>query len=235
VRNPEKTDSTRSTPTWTAKVLEIDRVLLNEYGTPDLGNLSDPTDELFYILLSNRSDPNRYPDVFIKLKNHVGCWDRLDKVSIEEVSRLMEPIGLASQRSERFNKIAGILRERLGSVSLESIAAWEVGDALSFLKCLPGVGEKSARCVLMYCFGVDVFPIDSHIMRVASRLGLIPRRTSVIEAQRRFDSKLPTGIAKQLHVNLIVHGREVCRPSSPQCPKCCLRGLCPKKGIPHSK
>jgi endonuclease III len=220
---------------WLATLEKADQLLDARYSTPDLGNLPDPTDELFYILLSNKSDPSRYGDIFRKLREHLGSWDRLRHVDGGELALLLAPLGLADQRSARFVEIANTLYQVLGSVSLEPLREWSVPDALTFLATLPGAGEKSARCVLMYSLGADVFPIDSHVMRVSVRLGLVPSKWSLAKAQQRFDAWLPPGTSHRLHVNMVAHGRSLCRPTNPKCSDCPLTSFCPKKGVPKPR
>ena len=218
---------------WIERIRSIDRSLERAYRTPDLGNLPDSTDELFYILLSNRSDPARYPGVFRELKRELGIWDNLRKRSVSDVELILQPLGFAQQRADLFRRIAELLAQEFGRVTLEPLHDWTSDKRISFLRSLPGVGEKSARCVVTYTLGGDYFAIDVHILRIVRRIGLVPVDWTVEKAHRRFDLWLPSGIAERLHVNMVAHGRAICRGARPACERCPIFEICHRRGLPR--
>ena len=109
---------------------------------------------------------------------------------------------------------------------MHEMTAQEVFD---FLTRLPGMGPKSAFCVMMYSLKVDVFPVDVNVQRIAERMGAIPRRLKHYQAQKRLPALIPAGRSRELHIAMVAHGREVCLPRNPKCSDCCLRELC-KRG-----
>src|SRR5690606_32237692 len=114
-----------------------------------------------------------------------------------------------------------------GGVTLEPLKSLTDEDAETFLRSLPGVGPKAARCVLMYSLGRDVFPVDSHCRRVLARLGFVPKKVDRKAANDFLQALVPREIRYNLHVNLVHHGRAVCLPSLPNCGHCPLADLCP--------
>jgi len=202
-------------------------VMAAQYGSPRLGNVKEPTTELFYILLSNRSDPRRCAEAFTQLKARFRPWSRLLGACVDDVQGLLQPLGMDRVRAERMLAIAVRLQSDFGAVSLRPLRTWPVPQALRYLTALPGVGEKSARCVLMYSLGHDVSPVDAHQLRVMTRLGLLPEGTTVDTAHRLLDRWMPAGYARRLHVNVVAHGRAVCTARSPRCVECRLLSRCP--------
>jgi endonuclease III len=201
--------------------------LAQVYGSPRLGNVTDPTSELFYILLSNRSDPRRCTTAFRELKARFHPWSRLLQAQVPDVQVVLRALGMDRVRAERILGIAVRLHADFAAVSLAALRTWPVGEALSYLKGLPGVGEKSARCVLMYSLGHDVSPVDAHQLRIMKRTGLLAEDVTVDQAHRILDRWLPRGCARRLHVNLVAHGRAVCTARAPACGRCVLLERCP--------
>jgi endonuclease III len=215
---------------WRSRVGHVTAMLHDQYGSPRHGNMKDPTDELFYILLSNRTDPQRYINVFRDLRMRYRPWRRLMDATTGDLEQLLRPLGMERVRAHRILDIVHRLYEDFGSVSLNRLRNWQVEDSLNYLRSLPGVGEKTARCVLMYSFGHDITPVDVHQLRVLVRLGLLPEGTTPKRAHELLDNWLPSGIARCLHVNLLAHGRAVCTARGPRCDDCILRSSCPTSG-----
>jgi len=212
---------------WRRRLRQVGTLLGAEYGSPRLGNVKDATDELIYILLSNRTDPRRYPRVFREMRRRYRPWSRLLDVPLGELEFHLRPLGLEKTRAHRILAIAQRVYRDFGSVSLNRLRRWTAADAREYLLSLPGVGEKTARCVLMYSFGHDVTPVDTHQLRVLVRLGLLPAGTHPRRAYELLDKWLPPGLARRLHVNLVAHGRAICTPRRPHCGECSLQLGCP--------
>jgi endonuclease III len=211
---------------WRRRACQMTSRLSAQYGDPRHGNVRNATDELFYILLSNRSDPRRYPAVFREVRRDYSPWSKLLSASQERLERQLRPVGLEKTRARRILDIAQRLKRDFGAVSLNRLRKRTVEEARKYLISLPGVGEKTARCVLMYSFGHDVTPVDTHQLRVMTRLGLLPPGCTASRAHDLLDEWLPPGLARRLHVNILAHGREVCLPRSPRCEGCFLRRNC---------
>jgi len=116
--------------------------------------------------------------------------------------------------------------QRRGAFNLDFLAAMPASQAEQVLLTLDGVGRKTARCTLLFGFGLDVFPIDTHIERILKRLGCFPKGLTTTKLHEGIDQAIPRGIALSLHLNLITHGRRICHARRPGCPVCCLRRHC---------
>ncbi len=211
---------------------EIARILAVLYRTPDLGNKADPTDELVYILLARHTREGAYQQAFEDLKKNFQTWDELLDAPRKNVERLVYSGGLSGKKTAALYAALGKLRETFGSCTLEPAREWPDERLESFLCGLPEVQKKSAYCIMMYSFGRRVFPADTHVGRVLSRLGpylelgLDLGGQDHKQLQRVLTDLIPPPLRYSLHVNLVEHGRAVCRAPKPLCDQCELRSFC---------
>ena len=150
---------------------EVARILAVLYGSPDLGNKPDPTDELVYILLARHTREGAYQQAFESLKRRFPTWDELLDAPRSEVERLVYSGGLSGKKTVALYAALSKLRETFGSCTLEPARDWPDEKLEAFLCDLPEIQRKSAYCVMMYSFGRKVFPADTHVGRVLSRIG----------------------------------------------------------------
>jgi DNA (cytosine-5)-methyltransferase 1 len=211
---------------------EVARILAVLYGSPDLGNKQDPTDELVYILLARHTREGAYQQAFRALKQRFTTWDELLDAPRDEVERLVYSGGLSGKKTVALYAALGKLRETFGSCTLEPARGWPDEKLEAFLCELPEIQRKSAYCVMMYAFGRQVFPADTHVGRVLSRIG--PYRELGLsldgldhkKLQRELADLMPPNLRYSLHVNLVEHGRAVCKSPKPLCGACEIRNLC---------
>lgn len=199
-----------------------------QYGLP-LGNKPDPLDELFFIILTTMTQYGPM-EVFDNLKRAFPTWDGLLRRGAEaNVREVIAICGLVNQKAPQIMAIARKLQDDFGRVTLEPLRDMSDEEAEAYLLSLPRVGKKVARCVLMYSLGREVLPVDAHVLRVSKRIGLLPERTSWAKAHDQIHEEVPPEYRYQLHVGLVVHGREVCTYRNPRCEQCVLKaeGLCP--------
>jgi DNA (cytosine-5)-methyltransferase 1 len=113
-------------------------------------------------------------------------------------------------------------------LTLDYLRDFTEADAASFLLALPGIGPKSANCILSYSLNRPRFAVDTHVERIFRRLGLVPQRRSPNSKidHAEFESLVPPSLRKQLHINLIHHGRAVCQNRAAQCSSCVLVSFC---------
>jgi endonuclease-3 len=135
--------------------------------------------------------------------------------------------GLAEVKARRIQAVLAALSEDGGPPRLPDLTAMPLADARRCLTDLPGVGPKTAACVLMFSLGLPALPVDTHVHRVSRRLGLIPDRMSAEAAHGALEALTPPADVYRLHVDLIRHGRRVCRAPTPRCAVCVIRDLCP--------
>ncbi len=134
--------------------------------------------------------------------------------------------GIADQKARRIQAILTAIEEREGRIDLGRLHDLEDAAAEAYLLSLPGVGPKTAACVLVFSMGRAAFPIDTHVHRVATRLGWIPANATAEKAHRLLAPRVPPDIRYDLHVAMITHGRTLCRARRPRCEECVLRDLC---------
>jgi endonuclease III len=201
-------------------------ILVREYGLPTHGNKSDPLDELVYIVLSSQTDETKYQAAHGAL---VREFPSLAAISLEDedrIEQLIRPAGLSRVKARNLVCILTQVERDLGERSLNALYEWDDGRAEAYLCSLPGVGIKSARCVLMYSLGRRVMPIDTHNFRVLQRLGAHDLPLPVRRWHDAVQEMIPADIRHPLHVTLVAHGREVCKAAKPRCDVCPLRHIC---------
>jgi len=204
----------------------IHDILAALYGSPNHGNKSDPMDELIYIHLSKRTREVGYVKAYQKLSKAFPGWGGLADASPNEVVNLIRASGLGRTRAREIVANAKTIRDRFGKETLDRLRKWPEKKIFEFLVTLKGVGPKSARCVMMYSLGKKVFPVDTHVHRVCSRLGFMEMRISHKKAQEELKDLFPKKYRYALHVNMVAHGREVCWANRPKCSVCQIKRFC---------
>jgi endonuclease III len=193
------------------------------YGRPINHPHGHPIAELVRTVLSqNTSDSNR--DVaYERLRARFPTWEEVRDAPLDEVIEAIRPGGLANTKAPRIKAILASLGEH---PDLDWLADALRETAIEFLTALPGVGRKTAACVLIFAFGRPEFPVDTHVHRVGGRLGLFPEGISFDAAHDEVLRVVDPEDVYELHINLIRHGRRLCRPR-PRCAECELRRMCP--------
>ena len=217
-----------------ARVRAIRDRLRALYGRPDWTPHGHPIAELVLTVLSqNTSDRNR--DVaYARLRERFPSWVEVRDAPLDEVIEALRPGGLAIQKGPRIQEILRLITDEHGEPNLDWIAAADRDSALEYLTALPGVGRKTAACVMIFALGRPEIPVDTHVYRVGGRLGLFPARASFEAAHDEMLRITDPDDAYELHMNLIRHGREICRPR-PRCGDCALLRMCPYGRRAHER
>lgn len=212
-------------------ILEISRLLAREYGRPEWRSRRDPISELVAVILSqNTSDVNSHR-AFENLSGTFGAWERVATANPEEIERVIRSGGLSRVKAGRIKKILQTILTERGRLDLSFLEAMPLEEAKAWLRRLPGVGPKTVGCVLLFALGRPAMPVDTHVYRVARRLGLIATRVSVERAHEILEAMVPPEEVYAFHINMVTHGRRVCRAQRPACPRCVLRELCSSAGL----
>ncbi len=161
------------------------------------------------------------------LMSTFGSWETIASAPIQEIAYAIRVGGLSRIKAVRIKKILNQIRDKQGDISLDFLSLLDASEAKDYLLRLPGVGEKTANCVLLFSLGKPCLPVDTHIFRVAKRLGLIDTRTSIKEAHRLLQQQVPPSEVYQFHIHMIEHGRKVCHARNPECDRCILSNDCP--------
>jgi endonuclease III len=204
----------------------IDPIIEETHRSPRHGNYRDPTTELFYLLLTVKT---RIADVrphLQALKCRCGSWNELADIHPDELRSILDPLGFGKKRAALVVAVANRIRHDFGRVSLVPLKSMPLERVLDYLRSLPFVGEKVARCVALYSMDADISPMDANATRVLARVGVLPRGIEPKQAHPWIDRLVQPGASYRLHVNLVAHGVRVCRPAGPRCPECALAPRC---------
>lgn len=206
-------------------VRRVCEALEAEYGRPRLGNPLRPLDDLFFVILSNRTAPATARPTFRSLKRRYPRWSMLAEARATEVAKVLRPAGLSVKKARQMCGIARRLVRDFGRCSLAPVKALSDDNALAYLRSLPGVSTKVAYCVMIYGMGRDVLPVDVHVHRVCRRLGWVDRKRAdqshealarLVARHRRY----------AFHVDCVLHGRAICTARAPVCHACPIDGYC---------
>jgi len=183
-------------------------------------------DELMLTLLSqSTTDINSWRG-YQALVEHFPSWDAVADAPVEEIQTTIRACGLSRQKAPRMKAILQRLRDERGSISLDFLAEKPPDEALEYLMSFHGVGRKTASCVLLFSLGLPAMPVDTHVLRVARRVELIPQLTTADQAHNLLETLLPEEEYLTFHVNVIAHGRRTCTARHPACECCPILELC---------
>jgi endonuclease-3 len=194
------------------------------YGRPIAPPHGRPLDELVLTVLSQSTSDRNRDVAFLRLTERLPSWAAVRDSPPEEVEAAIRPGGLSNVKSAR---IQAILRALDDPPSLDHMAELDVASARAELMTLPGVGRKTAACVLLFSFGMRDVPVDTHVSRVGTRLELFRPGAPFEELHDDMLALTPRGQELELHVNLLRHGRRTCTAQRPRCGECALRRSCP--------
>jgi endonuclease-3 len=193
------------------------------YGKPVEHPHRAPVDELILTVLSQNTNDRNRDVAYGRLMARFSSWDEVRDAPVEEVEEAIRPGGLAPTKAVRIQEIL----RALGDDDLSGLADEPLQEARERLCELPGVGRKTAACVLMFSFGRPDIPVDTHVYRVGTRLGLFRPGAPLDEAHDELLRIVDPKDAYEFHVSLIRHGRRTCTARDPRCGECPLLSLCP--------
>ncbi len=187
-------------------------------------------DELVSTLLSQHTSDTNTARAFAGLKTRFPTWEEVRDAPTIEVADAIRAGGLADQKAPRIQAILTEIERREGALDLSRLHGLPDQEVDGYLCSLPGVGPKTAACVLVFSLGRNAFPIDTHVHRVARRLGWIDDRATAETASRELGPAVPAELRYSLHMALIEHGRKICKARHPRCTQCVLFDLCDSGG-----
>jgi endonuclease-3 len=212
-----------------SRMRDISRRLARRFGEPDLcGHEISPVRNLVLTILSqNTTDANR-DRAFESLMRRFPTFPRLAAAKPAEVEEAIRVGGLAKAKGAAILSALSRLKKERGDYTLGFLQSMPLPDARAYLTSFKGVGVKTANIILLFSFGLPAFPVDTHILRVTKRLGLVPGTADLAKAALALEPHVPAGKQMPLHLNLIRLGRELCRPRNPLCVECPLLAACPE-------
>lgn len=189
-----------------------------------------PVAELVLTLLSQNTSDTNSGRAFQQLLKRFDGWDEILAAPVEQVEDAIRPGGLAPTKARRMHALLAELRDRLGpDWDAGLLATMPIAEAKRWLVSLPGVGPKTAACVLLFSLGRPALPVDTHVHRVAQRLGLIGPKVGALPAHDALEAQMQPDRYYPFHVLLIRHGRRVCHARAPKCGECVLADRCPAR------
>jgi len=214
-----------SAPPVTA-VLEILEELWKQGSDPAKVFYDEPLDGLIETVLSQNTNDRNRDMAFERLKLK-GDWPSIAKLAKEEIAEVIKPAGLSNQKAVTILRVLDEVQKKYGHYSLKELKKGTPEQAWNFMTGIQGVGPKTAACVLAFDLGFPAFPVDTHVARICKRLGWAEEKDSPAEIQEKLEQIVPSGMKTAGHLNVIQHGKNICKARAPLCEQCPLRGLCP--------
>jgi endonuclease-3 len=205
--------------------------LRRAYGAPPPPRRLPPLDELILTVLSQHTSDTNRDRAYADLRARLPTWDDVADAPLPVLARAIRRGGLGPTKAVRIRAMLRALRERGIALDERALSRMRSKALWDLLVSLPGVGPKTAACVLLFSLDRPYFPVDTHVHRVARRLGLVPANADAVVAQEILQSSVPPKEMYPFHMHLIRHGREVCIARRPHCSECVLASLCPRIGV----
>ena len=207
-------------------VRHVIQILEAVYGAPTNERPYDPLSELILTILSQATSDINSRRAFDNLRRRFPDWESARRARPSSIAVAIKSGGLANSKSISIKNALNEIRSRRGELDLSFLQTATIEDGREFLTSLAGVGPKTAACVLLFACQLEVFPMDTHILRITKRLGLVPQKFSDEQAHRLMENLIPPKTHYSLHINLIKHGRQICRSQNPRCDRCSLIEYC---------
>ena len=202
------------------------------YGVPLAEPHGDPIAELILTVLSQSTNDRNRDVAYLALRERFDDWKTVRDAPVDEIEEAIRPGGISKIKSARIKAVLQALPETAdGEPTLDWLPDLAVPEAQHYLTSLPGVGRKTAACVLLFALGKRDVPVDTHVARVGTRLGLFRRGAPFEELHDTMLAITPPGEELELHINLLRHGRRTCYARRPNCAGCALSRMCPKVGV----
>jgi endonuclease III len=220
-------------------VLRIRNRLRAVYGVPLMQPHGHPIAELILTVLSQSTNDRNRDVAYLRLRARFPSWEAVRDAPVGEVEEAIRPGGISRVKSARIQAILRAIaqdrseigqREQPHELSLDWLPRVPLQQARDYLVSLPGVGRKTAACVLLFSYGLREVPVDTHVARVGARLGLFMPGASFLQMHEEMLALTPPGEELELHVNLLRHGRRTCHARLPACDRCALARMCPSRG-----
>jgi endonuclease-3 len=209
------------------KLKQIHALLVRAYGARPWRCWGRGVDVLVGTILSQNTNAANSDAGYRQLRRRFRSWNQLADADVCEVERHIRVSGLSNQKAPRIQQILRQIKQDRGKIDLQFLKDVSDHTAYEYLSGFKGVGPKTANCVLLFAFGKKLFPVDTHIHRIARRLKLMPPRATAEQAHDLLTPLIAPRDRYEMHVLLIQHGRKTCRAINPKCERCVLLRICP--------
>lgn len=203
-------------------------ILLARYGEK-IARKRDPLDGIIVIMLSQATNDVNCDRAFSSLKTTFPDWAGVLRAPVEEIANAIRMGGLANQKAARIKQLLQSIQDEQGDLDLSWMHQASSEKCHDFMQRFKGVGPKTIACVLVFFLDKPAFPVDTHVFRVAKRLGWIREKAGTDEAHKVLEAAIPDDCKLELHCNIIQHGRAICRADGnggPRCEECVLIRHC---------
>jgi endonuclease-3 len=202
------------------------------YGIPLAEPHGHPIAELILTVLSQSTNDRNRDVAYLNVRTRFPTWEDVRDTPVDELEQAIRPGGISKIKSARIKRILQAITETSpeGTLSLDWLPGQTVSEAQRYLCSLPGVGRKTAACVLLFALGMRDIPVDTHVARVGGRLALLREGAPFDELHDTMLAITPRGQELEFHLNLLRHGRRTCYARRPNCRECPLRRMCPSAG-----
>ena len=218
----------RTTTEHISLVLDrLDSVYDHESQSPDAYSTGEPIDGLILTLLSQNTNDRNRDTAYDSLRKKFPSWSDAAQASVSEIAAAIRSAGLADTKAARMKAILCKVKSDFGAFSLGEMKNWGADRVREYLSNLHGIGPKTVACVMVFDLGLPAFPVDTHVARLSIRLGWAGPKTSPERIQDFLESVVPPERCGGGHLNMIEHGRRVCRARGPECVGCVLSDICP--------
>src|ERR1700759_2225845 len=194
-----------------------------------------PIAEMILTVLSQSTNDRNRGVAFLRLRTRFPSWEAVRDAPVAEIEEAIRPGGISKVKSVRIQAILQAIaadpRDPAHELSLDWLPDVELAEARDYLTALPGVGRKTAACVLLFGYGLRDVPVDTHVSRVGARLALLEDGAPFERMHDQMLALTPRGEELELHVNLLRHGRRTCHARSPECHDCALARMCPSRAL----
>ncbi len=213
------------------RIRSICRTLTRHFGPARPPRPFDPLSELVFTILSQNTADRNTEAAYRALRARYPDWQAVAEADPKELAKTIRSAGLANQKAPRIQAAVRWALERFGSDGLDALRDMDVEETTTLLRQLKGIGPKTVACVLLFACGKPVLPVDTHVARVAKRLGLIPGNCTAERAHRLLGEMVPPELVLPFHVHLVTLGRTICQARKPRCGSCPLRRTCPSSSL----
>nr|WP_255700317.1 endonuclease III [Dethiosulfovibrio faecalis] len=208
-------------------VLDVLEELWGQEKNPMVSAFDDPLDGLMLTILSQNTNDNNRDRAFDKLKALYPLWEDVAAVTPDELADAIRVAGIANVKAARMLDVLKIIHDELGEYGLTRLKEREPDGVRAFLEGLPGVGPKTAACVLVFDMDIPAFPVDTHVARFCRRMEWVAPSANPVRIQEYMEKIVPDERKKGAHLNIISHGKSICKARKPICSRCPLADSCP--------
>ncbi len=208
------------------KIRKIARILEREHGPKTWSKRHDPLSQLIMTILSQNTTDTNSQRAFQSLKEQFPDWLQVHQAQVQDVAKAIRCGGLAQIKAHRIKEVLAQICREHADCDLSFLRDWPTERIKVFLAQFAGVGEKTIACVLLFALNRPVMPVDTHVLRVSRRLGLMPPQTRAGKAHQLLQAAVPKDLVYPFHLNLIQHGRMTCKARNPACDRCSLSREC---------